>query len=407
MTRFALPLAALLASGCSLGKDDTRWATARRGELVIGVEVSGKLTSTESHPLGPPPIRQLWNFKIAFMPPEGSSVAKGQPVIGFDPQELQRRLEEYGSEADSATKELEAHRASSRLRARELTLAVAEAAAAERKAELAAQGAPGIQATKMIEKAKLDLELARFTTEVARRKVEAQARQDRAELQRLLGVKRRAENRVAEITAALGAMRVVAPIDGTVLYVEDWRGNKKKIGDGVWRAEKVVEVVSLEHMRGEGEVDEMNASKVAQNQPVTLRLDANAEVDLAGRVRAIEETVQRRSATDPRKVVKLDITLDEQGAIELRPGMRFRGTVETARLDDILSVPLAAVDVTPEGAVVYKRAGDGAEPVRVTLGRRSRERVEVTAGLSEGDRIALLDGGGDPDRDRRGAKGPR
>lgn len=151
----------------------------------------------------------------------------------------------------------------------------------------------------------------------------------------------------------------------------------------------------------------MNASKVARDQPVTIRLDANADVDLTGRVKAIEEAVQRRSATDPRKVVKLVIALDEQDAVELRPGMRFRGTVETARLGDVLSVPLAAIDATPEGAVVYKRSGDGAEPVRVTLGRRSRERVEVTGGLSEGDEVALLEGGGDPDRDRRSAGGPR
>jgi multidrug efflux pump subunit AcrA (membrane-fusion protein) len=59
-----------------------------------------------------------------------------------------------------------------------------------------------------------------------------------------------------------------------------------------------------------------------------------------------------------------------------------------------LQVPLAAIHATPEGAVVYKKSGAGAEPVPVTLGRRGSERVEITGGLVEGDRVALLDRAG-------------
>lgn len=385
---------ALLLAGCDLGGGDTRWATARRGELVIGVDVSGQLASTESHLLGPPAINQLWNFKIAFMPPEGASAQAGQPVIGFDPQELTARLEEYRNEADSATKELAAHRAASRLRAREAALAIAQAEAGEKKAELAAEVGEGIEATKVIEKARLDLELARVGTAISRRIADARAREDRAELERLLGVKRSAEERVAELGESLGKLRVPAPISGTVLHPEDWQGNKKKIGDSVWRAEKVVEVVSLEHMKAAAELDEMNASKVAAGQRATIRLDANADVAIEGAVAHIEEAVQQRSPTDPRKVVKLDITLDEQDKVELRPGMRFRGTVETDRVAGVLQVPLAAIHATPEGAVVYKKSGAGAEPVPVTLGRRGSDRVEITNGLVEGDQVALLDRAG-------------
>jgi multidrug efflux pump subunit AcrA (membrane-fusion protein) len=57
-------------------------------------------------------------------------------------------------------------------------------------------------------------------------------------------------------------------------------------------------------------------------------------------------------------------------------------------------VPLAAIHATPEGAVVYKKSGAGAEPVPVTLGRRGSDRVEITNGLVEGDQVALLDRAG-------------
>jgi hypothetical protein len=194
-------------------------------------------------------------------------------------------------------------------------------------------------------------------------------------------------------------MRRPAPISGTLLYVVDWQGNKKKIGDNAWRAEKVVEVVSLEDMKADGDVDEMNASKVASGQRVSLRLEANSEIELSGVVAEIEEAVQRRSAEDPRKVVKLEITLDDQDKVELRPGMRFRGTVETERVSDVLVAPLVAVHATPEGAVVYRRSGAGTERVAVAIGRRSADRVEIIGGLSEGDRLAIVDAGGGDDEE--------
>lgn len=384
-------VALLALAGCTLGGEDTSWATARTGELVVGVDVTGQLASTESNLLGPPPVPDTWNYKIAFMAPEGNLVKAGQPVLGFDDTELRRKLEEYQNEFDSATKELEAHRAAAKLRAREGELAVAEALAAEKKAALKAEVGEDIEASITVEKAKLDHEFTQFATGVSKRKARAQARQDQAELERLLGVKKRAEERITELQQSIGDMRVPAPIDGTVLWVTDWQGNKKKIGDNAWRAEKVIDVVSLDKMKAEGEVDEMDASRVSVGQKVSLRLDANADVELAGEVVKIGEAVQRRSAEDPLKVVKAEISLAEQDEVELRPGMRFRGTIETDRIADVLLVPLATVHATADGAVVYRASGNDTEVVEVTLGRRNREMVEVLSGLEPGDRVAFIE----------------
>jgi multidrug efflux pump subunit AcrA (membrane-fusion protein) len=37
--------------------------------------------------------------------------------------------------------------------------------------------------------------------------------------------------------------------------------------------------------------------------------------------------------------------------------------------------------------VAHRRTASGIEPVRVTLGRRNAEQVEVTDGLAEGDEL--------------------
>jgi multidrug efflux pump subunit AcrA (membrane-fusion protein) len=385
-----LALVCLLAS-CKLGGDDTRWASVKRGELIVGVDLSGALASTEAHPVGPPPITDSWNFKIAFLAEEGSEVKKGEPVIGFDPSELRQKLEEYRNEADSAAKELAAHRATATMALREGKLAVEQADAAERKAGLKAVGGADLIALNELERVKLDHQFARYAAEVAQRKVSAKTRQDRAEFERLTRVKERAEQRIEQLSSSIAQMQIMSPIDGTVLYIVDWQGNKKKLGDNAWRGERIVEVVSLAQMKADGEVDEMDASRVVVDQAVRLRLDANADVELTGKVVKIEQAVQRRNPEDPLKVVKLEIALDPAEGVELRPGMRFRGAVETERVTDVLIVPLAAVFATREGAMVYRKDGNDATPTRVTLGRRGGDFVEVLSGLDVGDRVAVIE----------------
>lgn len=384
-------LGVLASAGCNLGADDTRWVTVRAEVLVVGVDVTGQLASTVSHHVGPPPVLSTWNFKIASMAAEGDAIEKGKPVISFDTSTLQRKLEEYRNEADSATKELGAHQARARMARRDGELAVKEAEANQRKAELKAAGSAEVVAANDIATARLDLEFATYATEVAGRKAQARTRQDRAETERLQRVKRRAEQQVERLQQEMTQMRVAAPIDGTVLYVIDWQGNKKKVGDNAWKGERIVEVVSLDDMKAEGEVDEMDASRVARNQVVRLRLDANPDVELLGEVAVIVDAVQRRAPEDPLKVVKLEITLQDNDDVELRPGMRFRGTIETERIPDVLVVPLDAVHTDAEGALVYKKDGRDAAPTRITLGRRSRDRVEVLSGLVAGDQIAMVD----------------
>ena len=69
-------------------------------------------------------------------------------------------------------------------------------------------------------------------------------------------------------------MAVKAPRAGTVVYPTDWRGEKKKVGDSVWRMQAAVQIVGLSKMVGNGEIDEIDVARVAVGQPVSIKLDA-------------------------------------------------------------------------------------------------------------------------------------
>ena len=72
----------------------------------------------------------------------------------------------------------------------------------------------------------------------------------------------------------------------------------------------------------------------------------------------------------------------------LRPGLFANVRLETARKEAVLVVPESAVVYDAQGTVVWRIADDGtAERVPVGLGLRREGMVEVTSGLSEGDRV--------------------
>ncbi len=90
-------------------------------------------------------------------------------------------------------------------------------------------------------------------------------------------------------------MTIPAPRAGTVLYVPNWNGDKKKVGDSCWFGEKVLEVPDLARLGVQGEVDEADAGLVREGAAVSLRLDAHPDTEVRGKVRTMQRTVQRAS----------------------------------------------------------------------------------------------------------------
>src|SRR5262249_43911772 len=68
------------------------WVEVQRDDLVLGVEVTGTLAAVDSAFVVPPQIPEMWNQKIAFLAPEGSTVRQGTPVLGLDSSELEKKL---------------------------------------------------------------------------------------------------------------------------------------------------------------------------------------------------------------------------------------------------------------------------------------------------------------------------
>lgn len=386
--------AASIAAGAwvavARGDDDSAtWVEVRRDALVIAVEVNGTLRAVDSSTIGPPQLRDFWDYKISSMTPEGEEVAAGAPVLTFDSSELEQRLERQIAERDEAIKQIEKTSTTLVMRRRGEELRLEEAEARHRRAQMRLQGPEELKSAQELEVARLDLQLAELEVRQVRAKLEALQRSAEAQLAALRNQRDRADRQVAEIRQAIDDMVRRAPRAGTVVYVTNWRDEKKQVGDAVWRGETVLELPDLEQMEAEGLVDEADMGRVASGQRVQLRLDAHPDVEFTGRIRSIWRSVQSESRGTPLKVVRLDIELDETDTRRMRPGMRFRGRVEIERVADALLVPIEAVQHGPSGSTVERRTLIGSEAVRVELGRRNERQVEVLSGLAPGDAVAL------------------
>jgi HlyD family secretion protein len=387
----ALVLGLWLVAGRAGASATGDWAEVRHEDLVIGVPVAGTLASVQSVRIGPPQVSDIWDYKIAFMAPEGAPVREGQPVLGFDTSELERQLLDKRAERDSAQKELEKKQTDLEIARRDRQLELAEAEARLRKAQLKVDVPPELIASKELAKSREDLDLARREVAYLKDRLRLEAVQSGTETEALARKRDRAAVRVQEMEDAVRRMTVTAPRAGTVVYVATDEGEKKKVGDSCWRGQSVLEIPDLRRMEAEGDIDEADAGRVTVGQRVTFRLDAHPDDVFTGRVRSVGGSVQSRSERNPLKVVRLEIDLDRTDPQRMRPGMRFLGTIETESVPKALVAPVEAVFNRPDGPVVYRKTGWRNEEIHPVFGRRNDRLVEIKSGLKPGDLVSRRD----------------
>jgi HlyD family secretion protein len=364
------------------------WVRVGRGDLVTGIDVTGTLASVDSGTFGPPQLDDVWDFKISMLAPEGAEVKAGQPVLAFDTTELTKRLQEKSAEADQARKEIEKRRADLALRREDERLKLAEAEGRERKASLKLESPADIQNINERKQIEFDLKLAKREVAATKSRLASLERAATAEIALLESKEKRASGIVTNTQSAIQAMTIKAPRPGTIVYVTNWRGDKKKVGDTCWRMERVIEIPDLNRMMAKGDVDEVDAGKITVGQRVTLRLDAHPDEEFHGTIKnAARTVVQQKGTQDPLKVLRVDIELERTDPAKMRPGMRFQGTVELARAKQATLIPRSAVFVSAAGPVAYRRSAFAVHEVPLKLGRQNDKMVEVLSGIRPNDLV--------------------
>ena len=197
-----------------------------------------------------------------------------------------------------------------------------------------------------------------------------------------------AELSASSAAGSLDDYTITSPISGTVIEKNFKAGDKV---DGSASGTLAV-IYDLSCLKMQMNVNELDIGKVKVGQTVDITAAA-----LPGE--AYTGTVERVSVNGTTKdgftTYPVTITIPEFGG--LMPGMNVSASIRCDTAENVLTVPVAAVErggtvlVAPADAL----GGDGsvADPSKleertVTLGRSDETYIEITSGLAEGDRVA-------------------
>jgi len=206
---------------------------------------------------------------------------------------------------------------------------------------------------------------------------------------------RLAETRLEKVREQLAATTITAPQPGMVVYHTSqgrrWGSSETlEAGSTVLHQQSLIKLPDLSEMNVEVRLHESVVKQVSTGDRAFVRIDALPDQRLTGTVTKIAVMPDRTNwwLNPGLKTYTTEVTLDETPG-GLKPGMSAQVEILIDRRDDVLQVPISAVHVEKGFQVIYVETSKGIETRRVTVGLSNQQRVEITDGLTEGERVYL------------------
>ena len=189
-----------------------------------------------------------------------------------------------------------------------------------------------------------------------------------------------AENnlKVAQADAELMEARhaksaILAPFSGTIGL------RLVSVGDYVKEGQDIVNIESLDPLKVDFRIPEVNLSQVKDGQTLQITLDALPDKVYEGRVYAINPLIDANG----RSIVIRAQVPNRDG--QLRPGMFARVRLFTSGSKDTLVVPEESLFPLGDDKYVYKVVDGKAMRQKIEIGQRREGRVEIVNGLAPED----------------------
>jgi ABC exporter DevB family membrane fusion protein len=360
----------------------------------------------------------------AVLVKEGDVVRRGQPVVQFDDHEAQADLRTMEARVTGARAEVRRAQASVEAARARWT----EIKAAARPQEVERARADVLQAKERWDNA--ELERTRFdqllknghvarqqrdavATEAEVAKARLRAAQETlslvqagakaetvaaawAQVQETEGELRRAESQVPLAIAELDRARATLRT-GTVESTLNGKVTKKMVepGEAVDIGTPLMVLADVSRVVVKAEIDETDVGKLRMGQNANVTSDAFPGRVFPATIYEIGQAVGKRKIRPDDLVkigdmkvleTKLEVTA---GGEDLKLGMTVDVRVLVAQKDKVLVIPKHLVQVGKKEAVVAVKGPNGLDNRKITLGIWDDARVEVTGGLSPGDRIVV------------------
>jgi multidrug efflux pump subunit AcrA (membrane-fusion protein) len=170
-----------------------------------------------------------------------------------------------------------------------------------------------------------------------------------------------------------------APFDG---YVEKRLVNS---GELVKAQMPVMAIVRLDPLKVIAEIPEKMAPWIHTGQPAELHVDAYRDRTFTGKVTRISPTVNAATRAFP-----FEALVPNADAV-LKPGTFARVHIESGKVDDVVTLPYAALQYRYGVNRVFVVDGGKLVMRELKVGERLGDRIEIVSGVKAGERVAATD----------------
>jgi len=198
-----------------------------------------------------------------------------------------------------------------------------------------------------------------------------------------------AKNLRASIQASEASMKLAdrqlrdteirAPFDG---YVEKRLVN---LGELVKTQTPVMAVVRVDPLKVIAEIPEKMAPWIHEKEAVALHVDAYPDRTFTGTVSRISPAVNAATRAFP-----FEALVPNRDAV-LKPGTFARVHIESGKVDDVLTLPYAALQYRYGVNRVFVVDGGKLVAHELKTGERFGDRIEILGGVNAGDQVASND----------------
>ncbi|RJP83070.1 MAG: efflux RND transporter periplasmic adaptor subunit [Desulfobacteraceae bacterium] len=167
-----------------------------------------------------------------------------------------------------------------------------------------------------------------------------------------------------------------------------WAGVVSKVhvaeGDYVTPHATLIEIFDPASLVVEFAVPEARSTDVRTGLPVRVQFDAHPGAILKGNISRVYPQLDERMRTRTVEAVLRD-------PVELIPGMFARIQVILARIDDAVTVPVEAVQITPNGEkVIFLFQAGKAVKRKVETGIEEAKQIQILKGIQSGDQVIVM-----------------
>ncbi len=189
---------------------------------------------------------------------------------------------------------------------------------------------------------------------------------------------KQARARYEKATDNLSKTRIVAPMDGTITYVDAEVGEIAPAQTAFTQGKTLMTISDMSTFEVEVDVDETEIIKIKLNQESKIEIDAFIDTVFAGEVIEIGNTaiMSGVGTQDQATNFKVKVLFKETNAL-IRPGMSATVDIVTNEIEDALSVPYGAIVMRSLDADSLAKADDSGGLVASAHAATNDDTLEV------------------------------